>query len=769
MRHTPSAPRWLPTVIACACAVAASASFAQSEPVTALPPVTVTGTLPTALEAVPGSSAVVSGKQLEAERPYSIREALQGVPGLHVVGEDAFGLNLNIGLRGLDPRRTSRTLLLEDGMPIHLAPYSDPSSHYHTPLERIGRVEVIKGSGQIIHGPQTVGGVINFVTKPVPRTFGGEVDLSIGDRSFGRAAAAIGSGGEWGGWLAEAALRRGQGSRDGSFHRIRDVSLKTEFDLTSNQSLRLKFGYYEEDSKFGEAGLDQARFDANPFANPFRNDVFELERRAFQGIHTLNFSETSRLSTQVYYQKTDRASYRQLDTIAEFEGVEVDADGNPLEAELENGTLRSRAPDSGPRNEACRIAGSGIDYSVPNGFEDYAHLCGNQMRPRDFEVYGIEPRLELQHNTFGLRSELVTGVRLHKEQISRKRYNGTFPTAREGSAGTYFRDQLDIDTDAVAAYVQNTFYTGNWSITPGLRYENYRQKSTQVLAREDRDVNNGRSLTQRNSELLPGLGVTWFGLPKTTVFAGIHRGVAPPRPDANLSPLDDEYQKVDPEVSTNIELGVRTSPAKGLQIEATLFQIDFKNQIVPGYAVGRAQTFSNAGSTLNRGVELGGRFDFGALHGNPHNPYVTLGYTHLATAKFDSDLLTPVFELGETDTDTFVNARGNRLPYAPKHLLSFGVGYEHGSTWDARIGLTHVSKQFSDAANSVVPDPNGQSGLIPSYTTLNASFNYRLPQQGVTLYLSGTNLTDKTYLVSRVNGAFAGAPRQLFAGARIKF
>jgi Fe(3+) dicitrate transport protein len=59
--------------------------------------------------------------------------------------------------------------------------------------------------------------------------------------------------------------------------------------------------------------------------------------------------------------------------------------------------------------------------------------------------------------------------------------------------------------------------------------------------------------------------------------------------------------------------------------------------------------------------------------------------------------------------------------------------------------------------------------VIPSYTTLNASFNYRLKPQGVTLYLSAANLTDKRYLVSRVNGAFAGMPRQLFAGARFSF
>ncbi|WP_295642014.1 TonB-dependent receptor [uncultured Methylibium sp.] len=760
MRQRKMPRRALPAAVAAACLVATGAVAQTAAPVTALPPVTVTAALPNQLEAVPGSSVVVGSRQLEAERPYSIREALQGVPGLHVVGEDAFGLNLNIGVRGLDPRRTSRTLLLEDGMPIHLAPYSDPTAHYHTPLERLSRIEVIKGSGQIVHGPQTVGGVINFVTRAVPRAFEGSVDLSVGDRAFGRAAASVGSGGAWGGWLAEAAMRRGNGSRDGSHHRIRDVSLKTEFDLGTQQSLRLRFGYYDEDSRFGEAGLDQARFDTDPFQNAFRNDVFELERRSLQAVHTFNFSDTSRLATQVYYQKVERASYRQLDAI-----VEADADGVEAEKEREGLRYDEVGADGSGIVAGCPVD---VDYSVPGGFEQFASVCGNQMRPRTYEFYGIEPRLELQHGLFGLRSELVVGLRLHKETINRKRYNGAFATAREDSPGTGLRDEFDIETEAVAAYVQNTFHAGHWSFTPGLRYENYRQKN-RITQDEFAPVSPPAETAQRHTELLPGLGVTWFGWPGTTLFAGVHRGIAPPRPDANLPPGDADLQKVDPEISTNIEIGARSAPATGVQVEATLFQIDFKNQILPGYAVGQGQTFANAGRSLNRGVELGARVDFGRLQGRTNNPYLSLSYTNLFTARFDSDLLTPDFAPGEDETTVFSNARGKRLPYAPRQTVSASLGYEHGSLWDARIGVSHVGEQYTDALNTREAAADGQSGLIPSYTTLNASVNLRLPQQGATLYLSATNLTDKTYLVSRVNGAFAGAPRQVFVGARVRF
>lgn len=757
-------PLHVRTAVVVACMTVTHAMAQDAGTPTALPQVTVTGVLPDGLQAIPGSSSVVGSRQLEAERPYSIREALQGVPGVHVVGEDAFGMNLNIGIRGLDPRRSSRTLLLEDGMPIHLAPYSDPSAHYGTPLERVNRIEVIKGSGQIVHGPQTVGGVINFVTRPVPRQFAGDAEVALGTNGFGRVNASVGNGGAWGGWLVSATQRQGDGSRDGSHHRLRDAQVKTEFDLGSRQSLRLKLGYYEEDSNFGEGGLDQARFDADPFQNPFRNDKFELERVAFQAVHTLTFSDASRLATQVYYQKTDRASYRQLDAVVE---AEAEVEDGVFEAEKEREELRwdGVGADGQGTVDGCP---EGIDYSVPNGWEEFASACGNQMRPRSYEFYGIEPRLELTHGLLGQRNELVAGLRLHKESINRKRYNGAFATAREKSAGTGLRDEFDITTEAVAAYVQNTFYVGQWTVTPGVRYETYRQDNR--ISQDDfAPVSPAVSTSQRNSEVLPGLGVTWLGLPGTTLFAGIHRGIAPPRPDANLPPGDDELEEVDPELSTNIELGVRSSPMPGLQVEGTLFQIDFKNQILPGYAVGKAQTFANGGSTLNRGLELAGRFDFSKVAGGTHNPYVTASYTHLATARFDSDLLTPDFEPGEDDTDVLTNARGNRLPYAPKHLLSLGVGFEHAAGWDARLGLTYVSEQYTDALNTRAPEADGQSGVIPSYTIVNASVNYRIPSRGLTLYAGAANLFDKTYLVSRVNGAFAGAPRQVQVGARLSF
>ena len=61
------------------------------------------------------------------------------------------------------------------------------AGHTVTVFERFDRIEVLKGSGQILFGPRTVGGVINYVTPAPPAEAAGVVQVQgtingIGER-----------------------------------------------------------------------------------------------------------------------------------------------------------------------------------------------------------------------------------------------------------------------------------------------------------------------------------------------------------------------------------------------------------------------------------------------------------------------------------------------------------------------------------------------------------------------------------------------------------
>ena len=136
------------------------------------------------LRRVPGSGVVLSRTGLQASRPATLTEALRMAPGLNVRDEEGLALRPNIGIRGLSPTRSTTGLLLEDGIPFTLAPYGDNASYYHPAFERFDRIEVLKGSGQILFGPRTVGGVINYVTPAIPVRPAGRVELAGGGRDY---------------------------------------------------------------------------------------------------------------------------------------------------------------------------------------------------------------------------------------------------------------------------------------------------------------------------------------------------------------------------------------------------------------------------------------------------------------------------------------------------------------------------------------------------------------------------------------------------------
>jgi Fe(3+) dicitrate transport protein len=132
------------------------------------------------LRMLPGSVSIVGRKELEERLPLSGNELLRSISGLHVVEEEGAGLRLNIGIRGLDPDKSRNVLMLEDGIPVALGPYGEPEMYFTPAIERMAGLEVLKGSGQILYGPQTIGGVVNYITADPPDVSSAKISLRGG-------------------------------------------------------------------------------------------------------------------------------------------------------------------------------------------------------------------------------------------------------------------------------------------------------------------------------------------------------------------------------------------------------------------------------------------------------------------------------------------------------------------------------------------------------------------------------------------------------------
>ncbi len=180
---------------------------------TALEEITIVGSQDEA-RALPGSGAVVDNNQIRIEAANDINQLLKTVPGIYIQEEDGYGLRPNIGIRGATSERASKVTLLEDGVMIAPAPYSNPAAYYFPTTLRMHAIEVLKGAPLLRHGPQTTGGVVNMISTPIPRENSGSVDFRYGQHNEMDLLASWGGRSGAFGYLVETAQRQSDGFKD---------------------------------------------------------------------------------------------------------------------------------------------------------------------------------------------------------------------------------------------------------------------------------------------------------------------------------------------------------------------------------------------------------------------------------------------------------------------------------------------------------------------------------------------------------------------------
>lgn len=238
-----------------------------------------------------GSSQVVSSKDLQRLAAQSGAEALRTVAGVHILAEDAMGLRVNIGVRGLDPSRGRKLVVLEDGVPVTLNPYGAPELYYSPAIERMERMEIFKGSGTLLYGPQTIGGALNYVTRDPSSALTLHADVRYGSYGYFVAHAGVSATKGQVGYRLEALHRRFKGPR-GLDLALTDVSGKLKLAIGAG-TLRLRLGFYDESSAATYVGPTQAQFERDPTTTLAQNDrLIALRQGHAQRPHTTTQTAT---------------------------------------------------------------------------------------------------------------------------------------------------------------------------------------------------------------------------------------------------------------------------------------------------------------------------------------------------------------------------------------------------------------------------------------------------------------------------------------------
>ena len=658
----------------------------------------------------PGSAQVIDARTLEDSRVFNVNEALRKVPGVHVREEEGVGLRPNIGMRGQNPTRSTKTLLLEDGLPLSFAPYGDNASYYHPPIDRYDSIEVSKGSQVIRFGPQTAGGVVNYITPLPQQERGGFMGLSVGSRGYLNGHAMMTGNGV----IADVYHKESDGARENMHSRLDDLNFKWVGKLSDDHQLTLRASHFREHSQLTYAGLTQAEYESDPRQNPFKNDYFDANRTGLSATHEWRLNAEQRLLTSVYGAYFDRDWWRQASTSTD---------------------CSSRVLSS------CQVNG----------------------RLRAYTTVGIDSRMLQKHAAFGMQSELEYGIKLHSETQKRRQeryadYASFVNDVRDSSI--FVQENQERRTQAVSAFASNRMQVSEQlSVTPILRVENIRHERNFFATTSA--APNPSSATASFTEIVPGIGATYQIDTHNQLYGGVHRGFSPPRVEDTLVASGGAATSVDlnPERSINAELGLRSSPTTNLSFDAAIFRNDFSNLVQVGSIAGGTTAYSE-GKALFQGVELAGQADrlVSAVEGNV---FARLALTWLPVAEQKSSFTSPA------SGAAIVNQSGKRLPYAPESLLTLTLGYRAPQFWNARIDYVYVGEQYASFDNQSAPSADGQKGLIDAAGIWNAAFNYTVGQ--ATFFVAAKNLGNETYIVDRTRGIQVGMPRTLQTGLKYAF
>jgi len=647
------------------------------------------------------------------------------VPGVRTIDDDTAGRRSGIGIRGAPPRRSRKTLLLEDGTPINASTYLDSSAHYTPPMERLESVDVLKAAGQIVHGPLNNHGIVNFRNKrptAVPET-----TIEIGAGTLGtlkrhvmhrRTAGSIGLVASYTGMDADGAFD----VEDTSFD---DLYGSVEWHIDDTHRLGASFTYFEERSHYDESNLTPIEFATAPRTKRGRfgqeHNTFALNYRKADLVYETQLDDRFSVSAKVFFTDVDRPRFTVVPGDSPIDALPEILPENPFEAGV-SGRMESRN--------------------------------------RQYRTYGVETRMQLE--TSGPHT-LEWGIRAedHSFDDMRNRADGG-RILTESDRGALIRLER-YEANAISVFVQDTIDLGDWVVTPGLRAEEF----TQSKLRESIPLDPGPHDPEerdRNSILLPGISVLYAGLPSAQVFGSVQRGYSPA-----IARTAEGFPLL-PEVGVNTQLGVRGVLGDTVGYEVAAFHNRLENTLVrQAFTIDGLNVTLNSGDSTASGIDLGLRID-ASSDPAAGNAFFEVAYNYTA-AKFDG---------GPLD--------GRRVPEIPRHAGSVTIGFEHPSGWHVSGTVSHFGDFYTDVTNiepltlvdedDLAPLGPGDDfsvrepvvvGRVPSHTLLSARVSYRLPGRDTTVWLQGRNLTDKLYVADVENGLRPGAERTVVAGVSLRF
>ncbi len=656
----------------------------------------------------PASIVVITGETLQARGAQTLSDALAFLPGLEIShGADEGPQGTGVSLWGL--REFDAYAIFIDGVPVGGA--YNPNTAY-VPIEDIDRIEVQKGPNAVLYGQTAFAGVIQVFTKTARAGHKGEI--AGGGGSLGQA---VGSG---------------------------------SIDLLSGSGRLLRMSFYGRRSSGWQprAGEHEERFDLN-YAKPLAGGG-EMRIIGMVADRTQGFG----------------APYPRKDNSADlFPGVSLGYNYAVTDAEVADRLAMGIFHlDKHLGNNLSFVNTSSVSFDNQRKIRSFVTsidsvpfpAAGQSLFPKQLDIFE-DAHLEWRQPLAGRHSLFQAGgsyqygrieapARLFDYQVSPGNPNPPSSTSLAADETEYFNRR---DFAGVYAY-EEVDALPRLTLSGGVRVDMTREH--QRIGGDlpgEAGIDDSATHTAASYKGAATLQLVTGQPYYANLFGSYNHAFKPAA--VNFGEPDAAHPILKPETADAVEGGVKIGTTDGrVDLEASVFRMNFKNLVVSQVSSSGAVTLLNAGAERFQGFEFDGGFV--PVAGVPL--HLSVGYA------YHNPIFTSFTTVNEAGDPLVLD--GKHLELAPKNLVTAAIDYGRTEGWGGFLALHAATKRPIDRRNTA---------YAPGYTVLDGGLSYGFGRYRIvgSLY----NLTDTRYITAESELADAqvyfNAPRRGSVELRVSF
>ena len=495
--------------------------------------------------ASPVAISVLSPKMIDEAKAQRIDYLLNKVSGVYMptIGNEQHMMAIRqpISLKGL-------YLFLEDGMPIRTSGLYSSNALIEINTSNIHSIEILKGPASALYGAEAIGGVVNFLSTPIPSKTVLSLSSQLNNGGFKKVEAQYGTPTSAGGWMINSSYTdQKNGPVDYSDYSKKTISIRRDFKIKEKW-----------------AGFQTLNY-------------IDYHTQMIGSVDSIHFAQKNLSSQQSF-------TYRQINALRFRQNLAYQWNNNStttLNLMYRNNTM--------DQNPTYSIAST----SNPTKFK-------GQVNSNHFDAYVLD--LQHQWNLNALKSKFIVGgywditkqnliahyIDIIKDTIIGKYTKYSYPVV--DSLVTSYATQIN-NKAIYLNFITNLSKSLHWNMA--LRYDDFEYQFSNRLKYGTPSSNN------HFSNWAPKVGFTynqkiWGG------YVNYSEGFVPPQITEIYNTVRVPYLL--PQLFTNIEIGAWYQ-LSNFYTEFSLYQLNGNNEIISVRQTDGVNLNQNSGSTQHIGIE----------------------------------------------------------------------------------------------------------------------------------------------------------------------